>query len=506
MSEANLSTQIDGHVTSDDVMEELLRGDANERSSAAQAAAGTPAPAASTTEAAPAEEVPDNTPIDPRDENPYFAQRRSTTAQPATPAQPATAAATDNAATASTNSTSDRATNTSNQPEQNAGTGSVFDLADSANTSSTPATPATAGSEASQAVALKDTDLVDVNGELVPWGKVKGATIFKPEYDKQLNKLNADREDLLKREAVVKSAAPHIQALMNDPAGRAYADVLLSTQDPARALAAAAAARGVVLPEAAAPKPDPRLVPPKDANGEALDTSDPRYVEWLAGDRTDALVEQTANRVKSEIQADADRKAQAERTAREESERQRQVTTTAEQAHWNRNVASINTIGDAFRARGVDPSTLSPEDWTRAKNMVAETGKAAGKDVRSDEWLRANVIEPGDVQLMVDASGVVDKIKSGLAKRSATEAAKGAAAAKGPEKIPDVQTDAETERARELADQQQRGRIANYYNPRQPLNAGSNSEMIPGRQTGYQAPRSPADMLREADRELGIDA
>lgn len=352
-----------------------------------------------------------------------------------------------------------------------------------------------------RAVDLKDDDLVPFNGEMVPFGKIKGGTVLKHDYDKLVDKtraeVRAEREQLAKRSAVVEAAAPQVNALLGDPFGRVYAESLLATGNPERARRSAEAAVGVG--EAAKPVAvDPRLVPPKDEQtGESLPEDDPRFIRWATLTRAEAIGEAAAERRFNELdRARAGREAEA-KAQRDAESRKREDAAQFRTNVQTENLRVLRTLPGLLRARGVDVGAMTDADWATARNAVAEAAKPYNIDLRSDEYLAENLLTEGILAAVVDGGAVAGKLKP---------AASGNGGGKGPLRVGDTLTaqeieEMERQRAEREA-QMKTGKLAAYNRPK-PLNAGGLSETMPSRESGY-AHEDAESGLRDMNEELGI--
>lgn len=397
----------------------------------------------------------------------------------------------------------DRATTTAN-------TGAIANRSSANNSLFDQATQKPEG----KVVNVADTDLVMIDGQLVPYGQVKASTVFKPKYDnvvRERDALAAERTSVAQREQKIAGVEPYVKVLEGDTYLRIYtnARIMGRSEDEAHAAAAAATGRTMPTPAAVTQTIDPRLIPPKDeATGEELSHDDPRYLAWLAGPKTEATAEAATKRVLAEAQAERDRQAKAERDRAAERERQTNEANAGRLAIEQENLRVLSHLGDELRARKIDIDAMTPEEWRRTKDIFADQSALYGKDVRSDKFLHEDVLTVGDIQLVLDSKGFLDKLRTNGAMASdkgpgtAAEVVNNGAANNGTN-TQAATNGAATNGAASTSDRAS-GRIAMQNNfARRPLSAGAPSEAIPGQGTGVTNVGSDEDQTLAAMESLG---
>ncbi len=362
---------------------------------------------------------------------------------------------------------------------------------------------------AGKVIEIADTDLVMIDGQLVPYGQVKASTVFKPRYDQAVRErdaLAAQQGAVAQREQKIAGAEPYVKVLENDTYIRIYtnAKVMGRTDDEAHAAAAAATGRTPATLPAQAAAIDPRLIPPVDEQGEALPDDDPRYLKWQAGPFTAATAEAATRKVLAEAQAEVDRKAQAERDRATERDRIAQQANAGTAAIKAENERVFQLIAPEMIAHGIRVDTMTPQERTRTFNIFADTAKFYNKDVRSEKYTTENVFQVGDIRSILDSKVFADKMKPVSDKGPATAGevvnANGqAAGANGAA----VGTNGQATNGRTpIADAQGNLVMQNNY-AKQPLNAGSPSEAIPGQNVGLAQQGDPEEMTAQAMDALG---
>jgi hypothetical protein len=359
-----------------------------------------------------------------------------------------------------------------------------------------------------------DDDLVMIGDQLVPFKQVRESAVLKPRYDavvterNQLrNEVGAVREEKRKIDAV----QPFIKTLEGDIFGRTYIETLTLTGDPERSRRAAEAAAGLAQGSSAATQAgnqqqqDPRLVPPKDETGEPLPKDHPDYLAWLTGPNAQANAEIGTRKVLAEAEAKAEAKARTEREAADIRTRQTREQTEQIQRIDTHNKTQLNRLDPELRKRGFAIEKMTPEEWSRAQEIVINAVKKHGIDLRDDNALRQRPLMEGFMGLVLNDEKVVTQIR-GINPTLASD--------RGPERAAEQTQQAGGQQAATQQNGQTNGNsngnqntgrypMRNSFGGRQPLSAGQPSEAIAGRASNTSMDtRSDEDQTQDAMSSL----